>query len=241
MRAGYRRGRDRRPAQAGEQDRALQGTGEEVQRADRGAARNPGEERVRPHLHRGRRLGHERLHHRGHDRLLHHRAGQQAGALDVDGVGAAAATRSSASFTPSATWSSRNAACARNPRRWASSTKHLKRCSGTRIPYGWPTVGWPSDIPAITKAQADEFYALYYAPQNITLILVGDFKSRDSRRTLAQKYFGRIPRGKMKRRTSSRWKSSSSPRSGCMPRRKPIRRWISSGTRVPFGHRTPTR
>ena len=36
-------------------------------------------------------------------------------------------------------------------------------------PYGWPIVGWPSDIPAISKAQADEFYATYYAPQNITL------------------------------------------------------------------------
>ena len=44
-------------------------------------------------------------------------------------------------------------------------------------PYGWPTVGWPSDIPAITKAQADDFYSLYYAPQNVTLILAGDFQT----------------------------------------------------------------
>jgi predicted Zn-dependent peptidase len=62
-------------------------------------------------------------------------------------------------------------------------------------PYGWPTVGWPSDIPAISKAQADEFYGLYYAPQNITLILVGDFAS-DAAVKMAEKYFGRIPRGK---------------------------------------------
>jgi predicted Zn-dependent peptidase len=26
-------------------------------------------------------------------------------------------------------------------------------------PYGWPVVGWPSDIPAITKAQADAYYS----------------------------------------------------------------------------------
>jgi predicted Zn-dependent peptidase len=62
-------------------------------------------------------------------------------------------------------------------------------------PYGWPTVGWPSDIPAITKAQADEFFALYYAPQNITMMLVGDFKADDAL-AFAKKYFGRIPRGK---------------------------------------------
>jgi len=66
----------------------------------------------------------------------------------------------------------------------------------TSHPYQWPTVGWPSDIPSITKAQADEFYALYYSPQNISLILVGDFKA-DNAFALAQKYFNRIPRGKI--------------------------------------------
>ena len=48
-------------------------------------------------------------------------------------------------------------------------------------PYAWPVVGWPSDIPAISKAQADEFYATYYSPQNITLILVGDFRAGQGR------------------------------------------------------------
>jgi len=61
-------------------------------------------------------------------------------------------------------------------------------------PYQWPIVGWPSDIPAISKAQADEFYATYYAPQNITLVLVGDL---DTAKTIAlvEKYFERIPEG----------------------------------------------
>lgn len=61
-------------------------------------------------------------------------------------------------------------------------------------PYHWPVVGWPSDIPSISKKQADEFYALYYQPQNITAILVGDFDP-DKAFDLAEKYLGRIPRG----------------------------------------------
>ncbi len=61
-------------------------------------------------------------------------------------------------------------------------------------PYSWPVVGWPSDIPAISKAQADEFYATYYAPQNLTACLVGDFNP-DQAFALAEKYLGRIPRG----------------------------------------------
>jgi len=59
-------------------------------------------------------------------------------------------------------------------------------------PYHWPIVGWPSDIPAISKAEADAFYATYYSPQNITLVLVGDFHAAEAQQ-LAEKYFGRIP------------------------------------------------
>ena len=61
-------------------------------------------------------------------------------------------------------------------------------------PYHWPVLGWPSDIPAISKAQADEFYATYYIPQNITLVLVGDL-NRTQAVALAEQYFGRIPPG----------------------------------------------
>jgi len=62
-------------------------------------------------------------------------------------------------------------------------------------PYHWPVVGWPSDLPSISKAEADEFYDTFYAPQNITLILVGDY---DSNTVLPQleRYFGRIARGR---------------------------------------------
>ena len=62
-------------------------------------------------------------------------------------------------------------------------------------PYNWPVVGWPSDIPAISKAQADEFYGIYYSPQNITLILVGEFAPAEAE-ALVARYFGRIPRGR---------------------------------------------
>ena len=61
-------------------------------------------------------------------------------------------------------------------------------------PYHWMTIGWASDIPAITKQQADDFYALYYQPQNITLILVGDFQLAEAE-AMVTKYFGRIPKG----------------------------------------------
>jgi predicted Zn-dependent peptidase len=61
-------------------------------------------------------------------------------------------------------------------------------------PYHWPVIGWPSDVASISKAEADAFYNTFYAPQNITLILVGDFESAKLLPQLAR-YFGRIPRG----------------------------------------------
>jgi predicted Zn-dependent peptidase len=61
-------------------------------------------------------------------------------------------------------------------------------------PYSWPVIGWPSDVSAITKAQADEFYSLYYSGRNLTLMLVGDFQAPQAL-ALAERYFSRIPRG----------------------------------------------
>ena len=60
--------------------------------------------------------------------------------------------------------------------------------------YAWPTVGWPSDIPAISKAEADEFYSIYYSPQNITIILVGDLEPSRAEE-LVKRYFERIRHG----------------------------------------------
>ena len=61
-------------------------------------------------------------------------------------------------------------------------------------PYSWPIVGWPSDLEVISKAQADEFFATYYAANNLTGVLVGNFDPAEVRE-LAERYFGRLGRG----------------------------------------------
>jgi predicted Zn-dependent peptidase len=61
-------------------------------------------------------------------------------------------------------------------------------------PYGWPVVGWASDIPAYTLQQAKDYFATYYAPNNITGILAGDFRAAEVK-PLLERYFGRLPRG----------------------------------------------
>ncbi len=63
-------------------------------------------------------------------------------------------------------------------------------------PYSHPVVGWPADVEAITRSQAEAYFGTYYAPNNITAALVGDF---DPARAiaLATTYLGRIQRGKV--------------------------------------------
>lgn len=61
-------------------------------------------------------------------------------------------------------------------------------------PYGWPVVGWPSDIDAISREEANSYFGTYYAPNNLTACLVGDF-DRQTALAFAKEYFGRLHRG----------------------------------------------
>ena len=60
--------------------------------------------------------------------------------------------------------------------------------------YHWDVIGWPSDLGSITREQANAYYDLYYAPNNLTLILVGDLEP-DKLIKMVKTYFERIPRG----------------------------------------------
>ncbi|MBZ5588677.1 MAG: insulinase family protein [Acidobacteriia bacterium] len=62
-------------------------------------------------------------------------------------------------------------------------------------PYSHPVVGWPSDVESISRSEAESYFATYYAPNNLTAAIVGDFDSGKALE-LAREYFGRIPTGK---------------------------------------------
>lgn len=43
-------------------------------------------------------------------------------------------------------------------------------------PYRWPVIGWQSDLEAMTIEVCREFFHTYYAPNNIVIVVVGDFE-----------------------------------------------------------------
>jgi zinc protease len=59
-------------------------------------------------------------------------------------------------------------------------------------PYGIPTIGWPSDIASWSLENLKAFFRTNYAPNNCTLVLVGDVDVKDVL-ALARKYFEPIP------------------------------------------------
>ena len=59
-------------------------------------------------------------------------------------------------------------------------------------PYGIPTIGWPSDIQSWRIEDLKSFFATNYAPNNCTLVLVGDVEPK-SAIALAKQYFESIP------------------------------------------------
>jgi zinc protease len=56
-------------------------------------------------------------------------------------------------------------------------------------PYRNPTVGWMSDLEQMTVADAREFYDRWYAPNNATLVVVGDVTAQEVHK-LALQHFG---------------------------------------------------
>ena len=61
-------------------------------------------------------------------------------------------------------------------------------------PYRHPVIGWMEDILSITRDQAYDYYRKHYTPNNATLVLCGDFETKDILKKV-KKYFGRVPRG----------------------------------------------
>ena len=60
-------------------------------------------------------------------------------------------------------------------------------------PYQNPVIGWPSDIENWTQQDLEDFFKTYYAPNNLTMVLVGDVTPEEIY-LLADQYFSPIPR-----------------------------------------------
>ncbi len=61
-------------------------------------------------------------------------------------------------------------------------------------PYHWPIIGWFNDLDAMNRQDLKAYYDKYYAPNNATLVIVGDVKA-ETALPLIRKYFEGLPKG----------------------------------------------
>jgi zinc protease len=60
-------------------------------------------------------------------------------------------------------------------------------------PYKHPTIGSMKDLEAASINDVRDFFRTYYVPNNATIVLVGDFNTKDAQ-DLVTKYLGRVPK-----------------------------------------------
>ena len=81
-------------------------------------------------------------------------------------------------------------------RRWRTEDKpqslvyeQFQSASYQAHPYGRPVIGWMNDLEHMSYKDARDWYRRWYAPNNATLVVVGDVQPKEVLR-LARKYFG---------------------------------------------------
>jgi zinc protease len=71
--------------------------------------------------------------------------------------------------------------------------EQLNAAAFTAHPYGWPVVGWASDIKAWTMDDLKSHFRMGYAPNNCLVVIVGDVSSNEVF-ALAKEFFEPIPK-----------------------------------------------
>ncbi|MFN3466386.1 MAG: M16 family metallopeptidase [Candidatus Brocadiales bacterium] len=59
-------------------------------------------------------------------------------------------------------------------------------------PYQWPVNGWMSDLDAISLEDCQDFFLHYYAPNNATVLVLGDIDPNETI-SVIERHFGPIP------------------------------------------------
>ena len=89
-------------------------------------------------------------------------------------------------------WSPRNARHEPITAIWPAF-EQLNAAAYTAHPYGWPVVGWPSDIKSWTMEDLKAHFRMGYAPNNCVMVIVGDVAT-DEVLKLAREFMEPIPR-----------------------------------------------
>ncbi len=72
--------------------------------------------------------------------------------------------------------------------------EQVQAAAFTAHPYHWPVIGWMHDIQGLTLEDARHYHAVYYSPQNVIVVAVGDFDAAKVMKQIEES-FGAIGNG----------------------------------------------
>lgn len=78
----------------------------------------------------------------------------------------------------------------------AKMQEHFHSVAYSSSPYKNPVIGWPDDVTELTLNDLKKWYGLWYAPNNATLVVVGDVVP-DEVYKLAKKFFGGLKKSEL--------------------------------------------
>jgi len=67
------------------------------------------------------------------------------------------------------------------------------------LPYRWPVVGWRSDIESTTIGDCRNFFSTFYAPNNIVIVIVGDFDGDAALEQIRESFADLVPAAEIPR------------------------------------------
>lgn len=102
-------------------------------------------------------------------------------------------------------------------------------------PYHHSVIGSLADLSAASLDDVANFFRTYYAPNNASLVVAGDFDPAEAKRLVA-KYFGPIPRGPEIERPKPETPALDGPKHEKMTDRVALARASLSWHTVPLGH-----
>lgn len=74
--------------------------------------------------------------------------------------------------------------------------EHFNAVAFLNTPYRQPVIGWMQDLENLTVADLQKWYQKWYAPNNATVVVVGDVQPKEVLQ-LAKKYFGALKPGEI--------------------------------------------
>jgi zinc protease len=109
--------------------------------------------------------------------------------------------------------------------------ERLYELSFAKHHYHWPVIGYAADLDGAKRSDFESFYKRFYAPNNATVVVVGDIDPDELASTVA-KHYGKLPASEIDRKASPAEPRQTAEKTETMPIKSPVEK-LMAAYRIP--------